>query len=115
MRDALLPAESHSTGSDLGFHTLLLVTHLGDAALAALVADADAVAVVCTPAEADAILRHLAVEMVMILDDVAAADRIRIQTRAGAATFVFGAPSAPSAPEPAHRRRPTTTLLSIAA
>jgi hypothetical protein len=68
--------------------------------------------VVCTPAEADAILRHLAVEMVMVLDDVAAADRMRLQTRADAATFVFGAPSAP---EPAHRRRPTSTLISIAA
>lgn len=111
MRDALLSTDSPSTGSDLGFHTLLLVTHLGDAALAALVADADAVAVVCTPTEADAILRHLAVEMVMILDDVGAADRMRIQARASSATFVFGAPSAP---EPAHRRR-ATTLVSIAA
>jgi hypothetical protein len=113
MRNADLAADRSPTGSDLGFHTLLLVTHLGDVALASLVADADAVASICTPAEADAILRHVAVEMVMVLDDVAPADRFRIQTRAGAATFVFGAPTSPEhAPAP---ERVTRARLTLAA
>jgi hypothetical protein len=91
MRDADFPADTATARPDL--HTVLLVTRTTDAALASLLATAGSVAIVCAPADAASILQHVAVDIVMVLDDVTPADRTRLETRAGAATFIAGVPT----------------------
>jgi hypothetical protein len=91
MRDADFPAAPAAARPDL--HTVLLVTRTTDAALASLLASTGSVAIVSSPADAASILQHVAVDIVMVLDDVSAADRTRLETRAGAATFVAGVPA----------------------
>lgn len=97
MRDADFPADSDAF-MPAAIPTLLLVTEHGDAALAALLAGADTVAIVCAPADAASVLAHLAVDIIMVLDDVPATDRTRLEMRSGAATFVAGVPALASIP-----------------
>jgi hypothetical protein len=92
--------------------TLLVVTHHRDERLLSLIAGADTTALACTPADTAAILRHVAVDVVVILDDVSDLDRALLEGDLPAHTVVLATP-APVVPM--SRRSSTIAPLSLAA
>jgi hypothetical protein len=83
---------SDLTPVDLGSHTHLMVTAAG-ADLRCLVTGAAMGPLLVSPTEAVAVLQHVAVDVVLILDDVALPERVRVQAAAGTATVIAEVPA----------------------
>ena len=90
--------------------TLLVVTHHRDERLLSLIAGADTIALACHPADASAVLRHVAVDVVVILDDVSVLDRALLEGDFSAHTVVLATP----APVVPMSRRSSTIAPSFA-
>jgi hypothetical protein len=100
---------------DHGFRTLLLVSHHGDAGLTGLLAQASAAATVCTPADVATVLRHIAVDVIMVLDDVSAADRSRVDAEAASRSIqLVGGLPATLSPSPRDAESEITYLRAAA-
>ena len=92
--------------------TMLVVTHQRDERLLSLLAGADTSALACLPADAASVLRHVAVDVVVILDDVSILDRALLEGELSAHTVVLATP-APVVPRP--RRLSTVSPAFLAA
>ena len=91
---------------------MLVVTRHRDERLLSLLAGADTTALACSPTDAAAVLRHVAVDVVVILDDVSVLDRALLEGELPAHTVVLATP-APALPRP--RRASTVSPVWLAA
>jgi hypothetical protein len=95
--------------------TTLVVTHHRDDTLQRLAAGGDSAALVCAPGEAASVLGHVAVDLLMILDDVSILDRALLEGELTAATAVLATPSVAPAPVARVRRASTWAAPLFAA